>query len=138
MEIILVSQKLFEKKDQKIKDFLREYSNRKAIEVYNWINYKKSCNKPVTINEEIFALGVEQEPSKNNESKVRQKILLETEYEIEDYGMKEIEIPLTKIEDSSLEENNYPLEIFDKVLDQVPEKLKEDIVLRKETNRENN
>ncbi|CAG8857365.1 22820_t:CDS:1, partial [Gigaspora margarita] len=81
---------------------------------------------------------VEQEPSKNNESKVRQKILLETEYEIEDYGTKEIEISLTKIEDSSLEENNNPPEIFDKVLDQVPEKLKEDIVLRKETNRENN
>ncbi|CAG8784888.1 32001_t:CDS:2, partial [Gigaspora margarita] len=63
----------------------------------------KSCNKPVTIDEEIFALGVEQEPSKNNESKVRQKILLKTECRIEDY------------------------KIFDKVLDQVPEKLKEDI-----------
>ncbi|CAG8852164.1 26205_t:CDS:1, partial [Gigaspora margarita] len=49
-----------------------------------------------------------------------------------------IEISLTKIEDSSVEENNHPPEIFDKVLDQVSEKLKEDIVLRKETNRENN
>ncbi|CAG8844641.1 32590_t:CDS:1, partial [Gigaspora margarita] len=51
-----------------------------------------------------------------------------------DYGMKEIEILLTKIEDSSLEENNYPPEIFNKVLYQISEKLKEDIVLRKETN----
>ncbi|CAG8716861.1 42638_t:CDS:2, partial [Gigaspora margarita] len=134
MEIILVSQKLFEKKDQKIKDFFREYSNRKAIEVYNWINYKKSCNKPVIMDKKNFALGVEQEPSKNNKSKVRQKILLETECGIEDYSMKEIEISLTKIEDSSLEKNNHPPEIFDKVLNQVPEKLKEDIVLRKETN----
>ncbi|CAG8824050.1 38050_t:CDS:2, partial [Gigaspora margarita] len=81
----------------------------------------------ITIDEKIFALGVEQEPSKNNESKVRQKILLETECGIEDYSMKEIEISLTKIEDSFLEKNNHSPEIFDKVLDQVSEKLKEDI-----------
>ncbi|CAG8819850.1 19266_t:CDS:2, partial [Gigaspora margarita] len=93
IEIILALQKLFEKKDQKIKDFLREYSNRSF-----------------TIDRNIAAW----------------------------LGMKEIEISLTKIEDSSLEKNNHPPEIFDKVLDQVPEKLKEDIVLRKETNRENN
>ncbi|CAG8693491.1 14356_t:CDS:2 [Gigaspora margarita] len=65
--------------------------------------------------------------------KVRQKILLETEYGIEDYGIKEIEILLSKTEDSSLEENNYPPEIFDKVLDQVPKKLKEDINPHQET-----
>ncbi|CAG8735473.1 24019_t:CDS:2 [Gigaspora margarita] len=85
MEIILVLQKLFEKKTRKSRIFF-----------------------------ENTATGVKQEPSKNNESKVRQKILLKTEYRIEDY------------------------EIFDKVLDQVPEKVKEDIVLRKKTNRENN
>ncbi|CAG8830255.1 12175_t:CDS:1, partial [Gigaspora margarita] len=151
MKIILASQKLFEKKDQEIKNFFQEYSNRsltidrniaawldidqlevvflirKAIEVYNWINYKKLYNKLVTMDEKIFALEVEQEPSKNNESKVRQKILLETEYGIEDYDTKEIEILLTKIEDSSLEKNNHLPEIFNKVSDQVSEKLKEDI-----------
>ncbi|CAG8845812.1 11447_t:CDS:1, partial [Gigaspora margarita] len=69
---------------------------------------------------------VEQKSSKNNESKVRQKILLETECGIENYGMKEIENSLIKVDDGSLEENNHPPEIFDKVLDQVPEKVKED------------
>ncbi|CAG8853269.1 18377_t:CDS:2, partial [Gigaspora margarita] len=101
--------------------FLQEYSNRSLTidkNIAAWL---------VTIDEEIFALGVEQEPSKNNESKVRQKILLKTEYGIEDNGTKEIEILLTKIKDSSLEENNHPPEIFNKVLDQVPGKLKEDI-----------
>ncbi|CAG8811002.1 36969_t:CDS:2 [Gigaspora margarita] len=131
MEIILASQKLFEKKDQKIKDFLREYNNR-SLTIDR--NIAKLCNKPVTIDKEIFALGVEQESSKNNESKVRQKILLETEYRIEDYGIKEIKNSLIKVEDSSLEKNNYPLEIFDKILDQVSEKVKEDTVLRKATN----
>ncbi|CAG8829337.1 12084_t:CDS:1, partial [Gigaspora margarita] len=70
------------------------------------------------MDKKIFALGVEPEPSKNNESKVRQKILLETEYGIEDYSMKKIENSSIKVEDSSLEENNYPLKIFDKVSDQ--------------------
>ncbi|CAG8749756.1 1156_t:CDS:2 [Gigaspora margarita] len=74
------------------------------------------------MDEKIFALGVEQEPSKNNESKVRQKILLETKYGIEDYSMKEIENSLIKMEDSSLEKNNHPPEIFDKISDQEPEK----------------
>ncbi|CAG8857451.1 1713_t:CDS:2, partial [Gigaspora margarita] len=46
------SQKLFEKKDQEIKDFLREYSNRS-----------------LKIDRNIAAWLVEQEPSKNNESK---------------------------------------------------------------------
>ncbi|CAG8643515.1 7738_t:CDS:2, partial [Gigaspora margarita] len=94
------------------------YLIKKAIEVYNWINYKKSCNKPVTIDKKIFALRVEQKSGKNNESKVRQKILLETEYGIEDYSMKEIENLLIKIEDSSLEKNIHPPKIFDKISDQ--------------------
>ncbi|CAG8726063.1 13884_t:CDS:2 [Gigaspora margarita] len=65
----------------------------------------------ITINEEIFALEVEQEPSKNNKSKVK---------------------------DSSLEKNNYLPKIFNKVSDQAPEKVKENKVLKKETNQKNN
>ncbi|CAG8483398.1 9083_t:CDS:2 [Gigaspora margarita] len=116
----IASQKLFEKKDQEIKDFLQEYNNRSLTinrNIAAWL---------VTIDEEIFALRVEQEPSKNNESKVRQMILLETEYGIEDYSMKEIKNSLIKVEDSSLEENNYPPEIFDKISVQGPGKVKED------------
>ncbi|CAG8809518.1 24574_t:CDS:2 [Gigaspora margarita] len=76
--------------------------------------------------------------SKNNELKVRQEILLETECGIEDYGIKEIENSLIKMENSLIEENSYYPEIIGKGSDQIPEKVKEQKVLREDTNQENN
>ncbi|CAG8851591.1 14890_t:CDS:2, partial [Gigaspora margarita] len=63
--------------------------------------------RSVTMDEEIFTLGVEQDPSKNNES---------------------------KMEDTFIKENSHPLEIIDKHPNQVSEKVKEHIVPRENTN----
>ncbi|CAG8779043.1 33225_t:CDS:2, partial [Gigaspora margarita] len=66
-----------------------------------------------------FSLGIQQQVSYNS-SMVRYRPTGK------DYGMKEIKNLSIKVEDSSLEENNHPPKIFDKVSNQVPEKVKED------------
>ncbi|CAG8762654.1 22582_t:CDS:2, partial [Gigaspora margarita] len=112
MELIIKFQKLFEITEEEIKLMLQDstsmislkdkniaswlgidlpetvYIVKKAIESYDWINYKKSCNKQVQPEEEIFIMGVENEPETKGCTAIskRKEVLLDVECGIHDYG----------------------------------------------------
>ncbi|CAG8838320.1 23613_t:CDS:2, partial [Gigaspora margarita] len=80
------------------------------------------------------AIEIEQESSKNSESKVRQEILLEIECRTENYRTKKIKNSSKTIEDIFIEKNSHPSEIINKGSNQAPEKVKEHKTLREDTN----
>ncbi|CAG8817932.1 36604_t:CDS:2, partial [Gigaspora margarita] len=98
-----------------INDFNMICLIRKAMELHKWIGYKKASNKEITKKEQYFFNTIE---TKEDETKkLKQNILLATEYGTRDYGIEELE---NQIENSKYEKvqdiSNQPNALFQELL----------------------